>query len=608
MTFDGIVYYDDSSTVIPTAADMLPLVDDALNEDAVLPALQKHFASVSEFSLEQLFTLEPTGAPTLSPENAQPVISPSHTTTATPTPVTGLPSSLPSYTPTTLAPVFTSTPTKNPTTLSTETGRATTMPNVSPPIAGPSMGSSTDPTLAPVRADYVATTPAPQSIAGVSREVDAALNNESGGVGTVAGSAAGAFLVLVIIAMLNSRRRRRGRESWVARMDEDSVQEEDFGDDLEVEEDKGSPARTHAISSADEDDEVISSHQVNDEHPKEQPQDAKKTGASWISLFRAKDPEPPNLAMTDGSGNEEEDFEESTSHPGTDNTSLIDQSPGIVPRGRSPATLPDSLSGGGQSVSGQSVESFEFERRQQQSYLIRKDLLESSDFPTNAIRDAKTRQAWVQEERYDCALAPTDISASALAKSQHAVPCQSTRDLENAGSLLTLEEEDDDDNTAETPMTFEEPAFHEDLQHETKRLTTNMSNYLASFLGPKQSERRPQRSPRRPEELVGDDSISAGADDDTFDNVGEWDPDDDEQSGSLTDPFDGLNKGGSIDEQSFFENRERSNETYQLQPLRAPPEAPMRGKPEEPSGARLGIVPRQLFSAPEDASQGEQSV
>lgn len=683
LTLDGVVYYSDASTLIPTPEDLVPYVAAALNEVSVLPALQKHFPTVTTVSSGQSPTPPPTATPTSSPTGAP--------TTQTPTnaPTTLAPTAPPTYIPT-----FVPTPgvsTTSPTSQTTTTAPVEVVTSPAPvvaspaPVAPPTLNPNLSLTAAPViepdafptLAPVITTTTIapslgvttmepttsaptvveddetrpPQAIIGVSRDVNTPLDDDSSiSGGAIAGAAAGALLVLLGISMFISHHRKRSRTKQLGIvLDESQSQEEDadFVADIANEDsnsnpNKGSPTRTCVNSSMDEDEEIVFSH--NDKTTKNEEtsnmmdstihhEETKKPHGLWNSMFRGKEKgqQAPNLAMTDCSGNEDNDEErsEAVSQTGTDHGSLADLYRSFWPRARSPGTLPDSSSGG-QSVSGQSIESFEQQRRQQHSHVIRKDLLESPDFSASALRDMKTGQVWVHEEQYDCALAPTDISAATLAQDQQiAAPVAST-DLENQGSLLTADE-DDDDHTMDTKTTIDEPTLREEIQDEAKRFKNSVSTILGAFLGGRKPSSRPQRSARHPSELQGEDLVSActADDDDTFGQAtGDWDPDDDDdESGSHNDVFAGLNRSasGSIDEQSLMEHRERSNEkTYQLQRLRTPPPAPApnnaspspqrkinttspqrnvkdfspnRKPPPSPSRtSRLGIKPIQLFS------------
>lgn len=598
LTFDGLIYFSDDSTNIPTSSELRTAIADALNPETLVTALQQQFPSVSSVAIEQSLTPWPTESPTLAPIIAStPAPTTLTTKVATSIPTiasTDYPTLTPTLTPTTLEPStreptsmsltavpveMTSSPTMEPTeeelpataepttretpspttpsptlntpmpTSTTGTASPTVAPTAFPTVLPTVLPTMLSPVLSPVLPTGIPTesptvaTRGPQDVSEVIDEPKLVANKDTNPA-TIAGAVTASLLLVLILSVLLTRRGK-------AREDENPETTDDILNDLKETEARTEPAPTQTFSP--------SSGGGNPDEEYDEERSPK--GLGFLKYFGAKQQvheDPPHLAMTDGSDAGESDGSELRSDG--EQTSLAELYRGWWPRPSTAAASAASVSSSGASAMVNSVESFE--RRKVDNHLIRKDILESPDLSAATLSQYKTSQAlrasMVNEEEYDCALAPTDISAASLALKPRA-----------------------DEGGGEDVEQVLKPSFSEESSNESRNKTGNerdeegdmLSSGLAALFNSWWGASKPSRHG------------SLLTDDDTFGGQGDWDPDDETRTSdehSMHSKVDGEEQSSLLDT--------TKNATYQMQRLRTPPEG--LGARPRPIAAPVG--PREL--------------
>jgi len=376
-------------------------------------------------------------------------------------------------------------------------------------------------------------------------------------------------------------------------------------------------------------------------------------GGFWAGLYQSlsrtaqsppaqnnnDDPAPPHLAMTEGSGAEQDsdldgmsEWQSSDADADADASSSLgfDAGPraGEASVASPTTTTTNSLGSLENSSSGGGTYESCFERQYYhptQQLMIRKDLLESPDFSAATLQqytrplkqqpstqmlrgNPSTTPMPTAADQFDkCALEPTDISAATLAlQPRHDEDAENgaERDVENQqqkqrrparlgiqpaspprGSSATTDQEEGDH------------VAQEEVQEEAQLFSSGLAGIFRSIWGHAGSSN--QRT-------LGGGGTGETTDDDTFGGRADWDPDDDDSllSGGTNDNdnvFDTNKMEINKDEQKLL-NHSLKNESYKMQRLRTPPTAPSSADPVDSevtgrsSRSQLApLSPRELF-------------
>lgn len=595
LTFDGLIYFSDTSVNIPTPLDLHPIVSDALDSENLVAALQQHFPSVTSVAIEQSITAWPTASPTIAPTtdsdietSASPTVFSTKAPTSTPTIAsTEYPTLSPTFTPTTEIPTS-----REPTSMSLTAAPVaiTSSPTIAPSVgeipatAEPTIKDTPSPTTPsptlitqlptsrvstgpPSVSPTVSPTGSPNVSPPPSQEVtdsnsDQLVANKDNNPATVAGAVTASVLLVLIIGVLVTRRRRAPDD------DADRDTTDDILNDLKETEARSEPAPTQTFSPS------------SAGHP-EQEYDEERSpkGGGFLKYFGVKHQghdDPPHLAMTDGSDAGESDASELRSDG--DQTSLAELYRGFWPRPSAAAASAASVSSSGASAMVNSVESFE--RRKVDNHMIRKDILESPDLSAATLSQYKTSQAlrasMVNEEEYDCALAPTDMSAASLALKPRDEE-GGGEDVEQVLSASRVRSNYSEDSSNDSPNNT-----GRDRDAEGDMLSSGFAALFNSWWG--------TSKPNRQSSLLG-----GSTDDDTYGDRGDWDPDDE----TRTSDDHSLPSKVDAEEQSSLLDTTK-NVTYQMQRLRTPPEGPeKRPRPiTAPVGPKQMTPPKSNLKSP----------
>ena len=361
-------------------------------------------------------------------------------------------------------------------------------------------------------------------------------------------------------------RRRKARD------DSDPETADDILNDLKEYEARTEPVPSHTFS-------------PSSGAPPEQEYDEERSpkGGGFLKYLGGMSPgrgdeDPPHLAMTDGSEAGESDASELRSEG--ELTSLTELYRGWWPRPSTAAASAASVSSSGASAMVNSVESFE--HRKVDNHMIRKDILESPDLSAATLSQYKTgealRASLVNEEEYDCALAPTDISAASLALKP--------RDEEDGGGEGGVEQV----LTPRARSNFSVDSSSDSRNNgvhgrdvEGDMLSSGFSALFASWWGTSKTNRQGSL-------LGGGGGVTTDDDASTFGGQGDWDPDDETRT---SDEQSLPSKVDSEEQSSLLDTTK--NATYQMQRLRTPPEGPeTRPKPITSPAGPKEMTPSKL--------------